>query len=150
MDRPSHAWKQRGRVSIWRYVESTHNFPGWHFTADEEGAESLALLVSAFEAEAPGASRAISVIPPSTAELGVPNNRRSGVVVPEKVRLLFHQEGERWHLAQVGPTLEFNIGDGWMPPLRKGIEGVTKGIGDYCIGARPEDQKLWFWWQPSI
>jgi hypothetical protein len=39
------------------------------------------------------------------------------------------------------------FGSDWLAPLREGISGIPRGLGDYSIGAaRKREACLWFWW----
>lgn len=42
----ANAWKQSGRISIWRYTENERNYPGWNLdalAADGAGSRSIAI-----------------------------------------------------------------------------------------------------------
>lgn len=145
----SHDWKQRGRISVWRYTENRRNYGGWHLTADAEGADSVTALLVALNADPPGASRGLVVSPPSRQELGVPNNRQSGTVVPRKLRLMSHAEADHWTLRQEGENLLMIVGADWILKIRDGATGIAEGRGDFYIGENAEDERLWFWWQPG-
>jgi hypothetical protein len=150
MNRPSHAWHQQGAVSIWRYVNNVRNYPGWHLTADSDGAGSVATLIGALHSDIPGSSRSVVVHAPSPAELRVPNNRSSDIVVPSKFRLVSHSEPAHWHFEEESGTLVLNFGMSWVDPLRSAVAGIPLGKGDFSIGPAVPGQGLWVWWQPAI
>ena len=37
-------WKQNGKIFLWTYLENKKNYPGWQFSADLVGANSLLQL----------------------------------------------------------------------------------------------------------
>src|SRR5258708_1851433 len=59
-----------GHVYLWRYVEGTKNFSGWHLTADAEGCEQALAILASLDRE-----RTVAITPPTPAILQVPGNR---------------------------------------------------------------------------
>ena len=141
----SHSWKQQGSISLWRYTENERNFRGWHLSADESGCRSLVDLIEALAADGAPASRSIELIAPTPAILGVPNNRggTASYKSPQKWRVRFSSEPDHWSFPKQLDPAEFCFGYEWLEPLRKGISGMSQGLGDYSIGS---DLPLWFWW----
>ena len=70
----ANAWKQSGRISLWRYTENQRNFPGWHLNGDADGCQSLLALLDALAADGEG-SRTVAIIAPTKTQLSVPNNK---------------------------------------------------------------------------
>src|SRR5438105_1048742 len=93
---PVQAWKQRGLVFLWRYLENERNYPGWHFTADDLGATSFCELLRAMGSFAVPSHRTLVVTPPTTSVLAVPNNRNGAApwVAPDKWRIAHLPEPE--------------------------------------------------------
>lgn len=70
-------WEQRGVVCLWRYLDNTKNYPGWHFSADRLGCNSVIELLALMETAELPMRRTVQLRPPSADVLGVPNNRRA-------------------------------------------------------------------------
>lgn len=145
----SHLWKQAGRVSLWCYTENERNFPGWHLTADATGCSSLISLIDAFAFDNVAVSRTLEVVAPTAEILAVPNNRsgRAEWGAPTKLRLSFSLVPTEWAFPNASDLATLTVGSEWLAPLRKGIEGIPKGLGDYSIGTQSNGNlRLWFWW----
>jgi len=59
MSAPVNAWKQKGRVFIWRYPPHKKKHEGWHFTAEDDACESLIHLIHAMRSEPQPSHRTI-------------------------------------------------------------------------------------------
>ncbi len=148
MKRQSHLWKQSGSIMLWGYTENLRNYPGWHFTADRAGCDSLIALLDAFAADGPPGSRTLTITAPTPAVLSVPNNRSNDLLVPSKFRLSFASIASEWLFPRSAAPAELSLGVDWLPVFRQSVAGVPKGKGDYSIGPR-NGECLWFWWQPA-
>lgn len=147
----SHSWKKSGQIALWRYTEHEGNFYGWHLTADALGRTSLIALIDALAADGAPASRVFDVSAPTERMLEVPNNRPSRSVwsAPLKLRMTLSADHTQWHFPEAVDTAELTLGSDWLLELRKGIDGIGHGVGDYSIGGRRSGSlPLWFWWQP--
>lgn len=148
----SHSWRQSGAISLWRYVDKLRpcNYAGWHLTANEDGRASLVSLLDAFESDNTDNSRTLTVVPPTSAILVIPNNWSSAWIAPEKLRLSFSTNPSQWYFPESAGTAEFTFGSNWLTKLRQGITDISRGEGDYSIGvSEGGNLKLWFWWQPA-
>ncbi len=142
------AWKQSGRISLWRYTENERNYPGWNLNADSVGCKSLLELVDALVAESCG-SRTINLTEPSQAQLRVPGNTGGAAawVVPVKLRVTISDARSDWHFPQDLDPARIEFGSDWVAPLREGVASMSAGRGDYSIGNDKNGSlKLWFWW----
>lgn len=141
----ANAWKQSGRISIWRYTENERNYPGWNLNADRAGCQSLLNLLDALAADGAG-SRSIAITAPTKAQLGVPNNMRGQAawVAPEKLRLTLSPVADQWSFPPDLDPAAIEVGSTWLQALREGIAGIPEGRGDYAIGKG--SLRLWFWW----
>lgn len=143
----AHAWKQSGRISMWRYTEHARHFPGWHFTADEPGCLSMLALIDALNLDGSG-GRTVALMAPTLAQLRVPANKAGQAPWQgaERLRLMLSSDLKAWSLTLSGTLLLMEAGSDWMPALREGIAGTRMGRGDYSIGDRKCGDPLWFWW----
>lgn len=142
------AWKQSGRISLWRYTENQRNYPGWHLNADDAGCQSFAALLEALATDGCG-SRTLALTSPTKAELRVPNNRGGFAdwLAPTKLRVDLSQAPTDWVFPSDLDPATISIGTAWLDPLREGLAGIPKGKGDYSIGnCKNGSLQLWFWW----
>jgi hypothetical protein len=145
----ANAWKQTGRISLWRYTENERNYPGWHLNGDEAGCRSLAKLLDALAADGEG-GRTLVVSAPTESQLRAPNNKsgRALWVSPEKVRVVLSASPAEWSFpSELAPAV-LTVGSSWLDQLREGLEGIPKGRGDFSIGGNGS-LPLWFWWAPG-
>ena len=142
----SYRWRQRGTISLWRYLDNTRSFPGWHFSADDAGCASMLALLDALFLDPEGTTRTLQLTAPSAEVLSVPNNRRAPVEGPASLRLSHSVDPEVLRWTENGGRLVLEIGQARAPLLRKGVADVAAGDGDYCIATVP--LPLWFWWWP--
>lgn len=145
---PSHTWKQRGSLMLWRYANPSRHYAGWHMTGDAAGCASMVALLQAFEDEATPMNRSLALSAPGKAALAVPNSRTAPVVAARKLRLSLAEASPHWSLMAAPESAELRVGREWLPALRQAIAGIPSGHGDHAIG--PEhDGRLWFWWWPA-
>ena len=139
-------WKQAGSVWLWRYMEHARHYPGWHFTADQEGGRSLLALFDLLEAANDvSRHRTVQVAQLTPDILAVPDNRSARAMSPVRWRLRYAQAPEAWKFAEQDDTLELTLGLQGMRDLRHWVAAVLRGEGDFCIG--PDSDRLWFWWR---
>ncbi len=144
---PVNAWRQSGRVSLWRYTENERNYPGWNLNADAAGCRSLLELLDALTSAGTGA-RTIKLTPPTFEQLRVPNNRGGAAawIAPEKWNVSLAPDSADWDFpADIQPAV-LALGSNWLAPLRAGIAGIQAGVGDHSIGDDERGLALWFWW----
>lgn len=142
-------WKQRGTISLWRYIENQKNFPGWHLNADSEGCASLLELIDALR-DNPGGELTTRLSAPIPQQLAVPNNRTAAWIVPQFWVIQHDPEGEHWNFASESETVTLIAGARWLDLLSEGVAGIPAKQGDYSIGpGRLRESRLWFWWGPG-
>lgn len=143
----AYAWKQSGRVSMWRYTEHARHFTGWHFNADEPGCLSILALIDALILDGSG-GRTIALTAPTLAQLRVPANKggQAPWEGPERLRLILSSDVKAWSMSLSDTLLILKAGSEWMSQLREAIAGTRIGRGDYSISDRKRGDQLWFWW----
>ncbi|BDU16499.1 hypothetical protein [Lysobacter auxotrophicus] len=144
---PVSTWRQSGRVSLWRYTENVRNYPGWNLNVDAAGCRSLLELLDALTTEGTG-GRTITVTPPTSEQLRVPNNRGGAAtwLAPEKWYVSLASDPGAWNFPPDTQPAVLALGSNWLAPLRAGIAGTQVGIGDQSIGDRKRGLALWLWW----
>ncbi len=142
-------WKQEGRLYLWRYIENTQNYPGWHLTADDTCCHSLADLIERMLAARWSSQKSLVVTPPTKEVLSVPNNR-GGAAIWKAVGILILRYpkdkvgDEHFSLKENGDEIILSAGRENLKLLKKWILGIPKGEGDYAIEIG--QTRLWFWW----
>jgi hypothetical protein len=140
-------WKQAGRISLWRYVEHSRHFPGWHLNADQDGCQSLARLLELFSIDCAG-SRTVELAAPTEAQLRVPNNKGglAPCIAPAKLKITFSQEPDHWSFPPETEPATLAVGKIWIEAIRQGLADIPMRRGDYSVGPRQSSLPLWFWW----
>ena len=135
-------WKQAGRLFFWRFTENTRNFPGWHFMVDPAASTSISVLLRSMAQSESPCSRTVVVSLPTAAVLGVPNNRRSPCVAPERLRIeLALSDAKCWSLTEDGAVVHWHLGADSLRRVADVFAEPTKYF-DSTIG---EDPALWSW-----
>lgn len=144
---PVNTWRQSGSVSLWRYTENERNYPGWNLNADAAGCKSLLELLDALTVTGAG-GRTITVSPPTSEQLRVPNNRGGAAawLSPEKWNVSLAPDPTAWNFPPDTQPAVLTLGTNWLAALRAGVAGTQSGSGDHSIGNRNGGLALWFWW----
>ena len=145
-------WRQKGEVFLWRYRDKPRNFPGWHLTASAEGAASLLELLRLMRDARYASKQIVTISDPTPRILRVPNYIR-GVGQwrsAERWQLSYAKgraEPGEWKLVFTGKELQLSVGETYLLKLIKGVEDVSRGIGDYSISGDDAGfhECIWFW-----
>ncbi len=139
---PVDSWKQAGRLFFWRFTENTRNFPGWHFMVDRAASESISALFRCMAQSETPCSRSVVVSLPTTEVLAVPNNRTSGCIAPEKLRVeLAFGAAASWQIVEDGAVVHWQMS---AENLRAAADVFAQPAKyfDSTIGKNPA---LWSW-----
>ena len=142
-----YSWKQEGAISLWQYTEFPKKFGGWHVTGDDAGIASLLNLLQLLT-DAPGIARTVTITPPTPSVLRVPNfqNGRALWVAPTKWRVQC-TAADGWLFPPELEPASLTVGGHYVQKLNKGLGGIPKGEGDFCIGQSDSvNLRLCFWW----
>ena len=135
-----------GEIAVWSYGDQK-NYEGWHISCDDLGANFLLDLIDAM----------LVAQYPSKKIINLSTNRQLAMApgVSRKPRfakslaLIFSRENnsQYWEFVTVDKNIFLSLGVETITTLRKGIEDIKKGNGDYSIGNNP---CLWFWWKVNV
>ncbi|QRN53608.1 hypothetical protein [Dyella caseinilytica] len=142
-------WQLQGRVSLWRYVNPSRSFCGWHLSADDAACKALMQLISYLSESSADAYRTIIITPPTERVLGVVNARSAAVQSISKLRLSYSSTPDSWSFVTDQQICTLIIGEMWWTKLADAIELMSRGTGDFCIGPKRSEDQLWFWWWPK-
>ncbi len=134
-----------GNVSLWRYVVESKNYRGRHLTADDTGCASLLHLLDLLQQPTYSAEQVVALTPP-TEETLLRVGRASRCHALRRWKIVHSKPKhapDHWQLTDAEDEVTLALGTLHLAELRKGIEDVAVGRGDYCIGG--ESQELWFW-----
>jgi hypothetical protein len=141
-----------GGVSLWRYRENRHNYPGYHLTADTAGCDFLLASLQRLVSASSALHIELPLAPLSPDILAVPNNRRGNATVRAFTRLELvtepHFEQRHMRFTEQHPKCVIDLSSAQAGCFADGVRDIANGKGDYCIG-EVRDQELWFWWHPG-
>jgi hypothetical protein len=155
---PVATWKQTQPVYLWRYIDNTRNYPGWHLSLDPLASESLLALVGALQGARNPVHRTLEITPPTLPVLRVPNNLGGEArwASPEKWKIAFVpglEDAQLWEfpVTQTSAVL-LRLGNHYLDKFTSGLNDLLSKVGDYSIGGHPKEARgsetvLWFWWQ---
>jgi hypothetical protein len=136
------AWTQDGKIFLWRYLENTKNYPGWHLAFDIHGGTSLLQLLSIMKTTNDNCMRTITLSHPSAEVLRIPNNRHARVQSKPKLRLRWQpHDGNVWAIEESDTEISMVLGTRVSENVIHAIENPGKAF-DETIAVDP---LLWFW-----
>jgi hypothetical protein len=150
MSDPVNAWKQTGRVYLWRYPQHLTKRQGWHFTAEDEACDSLTQLVEAMRRVAETRRRTIAITKPTQPIWGVPNFGEPTKEALGPLTLVYDPLFPDLRLVEEDDRLLLRVGSERIDDLLTGLRDVRRGEGDYAYWANDKNTAppLWFWWMP--
>jgi hypothetical protein len=142
-------WKQNGSLYLWRYLENTRNFPGWHLSADNLFCLSLANLIERMMAARWNAEKALLVTPPTAKVLSVPNNHNGEARWKSAQSFLLKYPKDKvaadyFSLEETEGNVILSVGTEKLQLFNECVLGISQGKGDFSIGSG--GSQLWFWW----
>lgn len=139
-----------GNVFLWKYLDNIKNYPGWHFTSDNEGSVSLSELLILMNNYEWSCKKTIKVEAPSHSQLQVPNNQRAQARIQFKNTLTFYNKKNEsqdfWQIIESKDGLEIQFGKLKAKELQNSIINIPLGYGDFSIADKSEDNILNIWW----
>ena len=150
-------WRQRGKIYLWRFDDEVRKYPGWNFTADDDGCTSLLQLFDTMVNDERSASVEIALSKPSAdiQALG-PGIGKGRLRAPQHVALQFPPMKVAANFWQWTGTLhdpQLKVGQRKLVELIGAVQSVAEGVGDFCIGADDHrehglefaNMSIWFW-----
>ena len=90
----------------------------------------------------------ISLVPPDSGVLSVPNNHRGTARIKAFSKLGIEitdgGEADRFSIAEAESALTLKLPQSQTPQILQGIRDIEKGEGDYAMKGE-EGASLWFW-----
>lgn len=142
-------WKQKGDLYLWRYLENSRNFPGWHLTANDICCFALNELFETMLAAHWSSEKTLTLSEPTKEVLSVPNNRGGAARFKYANLLIIKHLKEEvannyFALEAENKQVRFSVGSDKLKLLKNCIYRITKREGDYAINVN--ETRLWFWW----
>lgn len=143
-------YKVHGKVYAWTYNDNNRNYPGWNFTVDSKGSESLCELLNLMISCEWSTKKKISLELPTKMQLNVPNNQNGTAKWKSISNLILNYhtcESENyWLINEFDNEIEIQFGKEKLTELQNAINGISRGIGDFAISDLNEENILYFWW----
>ena len=147
-------------VWCWKYRENVKNYPGLHLTATADACDALLRCLQTLRQEGHGAERSVPLRPLAKADEAKITGGQPYVSF-STLRLIYRDatpELRRLHVCEAAEVALIEFTEEALHRLRRGIEDVKEGHGDYSIGppnVRKElralgekdraSASLWFW-----
>lgn len=141
-----------GNIYAWKYLENSRNYPGWNFTADKNGCESLLELLDLMKLCEWSSKKEIITSIPTEKQIKVPNNQRGLAKWKSISKLILSSkkgiEKNHWKIIEDENEIEIQFGEDKLVELEKAIIGIPNGEGDFAISNSPydDDNIFYIWW----
>lgn len=146
-DQNVNKWTQKGQVYLWRYEENTHNYPGWHLTAEETFCTSFADLIERMLVAQYSSQQSLAVSLPTKEILSIPNNRGGEAEWKVLKNLILKHKKDQipddyFSLEESENTVIISAGRQKLELLKECVLKIPKDK-DYSIEIG--GTQLWFW-----
>lgn len=139
-----------GKFYCWTYKDNLRNYPGWNFTVDSKGSESLCELLNLMISCEWSTKKKISLELPTKMQINVTNNQNGIATWKSKPNLILNYntcESENyWLINEFDNEIEIQFGKEKLTELQNAINGISRGIGDFAISDANDENILYFWW----
>jgi hypothetical protein len=146
--------KWSGSLSLWRFLESAENFPGWHLHGDTKACAHLVEQISQMLCSEVACRLQIPLVP----DRPRPVNPQAQWIAAHSLQLVFtniSEQGNYWNLKYENPNLTLTVGREKLIALQSALSKLCTR-DDYAIGPdvrmhrRKErmiwdNECLWFW-----
>lgn len=143
-------YKVHGKVYAWKYKDNNQNYPGWNFTVDLKGSESLCGLFNLMISCEWSTKKKISLELPTKLQLNVPNNQNGIAKWKSKPNLILNyntcESANYWLINEFDNAIEIQFGKEKLTELQNAINRISRGIGDFAISDLNKENILYFWW----
>jgi hypothetical protein len=146
---PLTEWRQQGQIAFWRFEPHPSNkYPGWHFSADEAGCDSLRDLLQRFTPDA--AAHRTWMADPVRIERAshVVGHRRSRTVTYQRIRISCQfDEAAPYSFVEDGDVLNFAVGNSRLSEFLGAVANIQMPQHEFQVSwGRSSNETLWFWW----
>ena len=150
MTDPVNAWKQVGRVFLWRYPPHRSKCSGWHLTAKDDACDSLVKLIETMRQSPRDSRRTVTLTMPSPPIWGVPNFGKPRTETLGPLTISYEKSFADLMLVEDDDRLLLRLGGERVDDFLTGLRDVRKGKGDYAFGPTEKGvaPSIWFWWMP--
>lgn len=142
-------FKISGKVYIWKYSDNGRNYPGWNLTMDNLASQEISKLLDLMSNCEWTTSKKLLTQRPTGNEVFTPNNRRGHANWTTKEKMaITHKANESpdfWAVIDKEAELEIRFGKQKLMELKRAIESIPTGKGDFSIADRQDENILTFW-----
>ncbi|WP_321309046.1 hypothetical protein [Marinifilum fragile] len=150
MDSQIEKYIPKGKIYTWKYTERYGKFEAWNFTLDQDGANSLSDLLDLMKESQYPSKKKIATTYPNRNQLDVPNYLNGKAKWESKPNIVFsfkkYEDENYWEIKENTSSIELRFGFAKLRELKKAIQDIPKGKGDYGIYDASENNLLMIWW----
>ncbi|GJM08357.1 MAG: hypothetical protein DHS20C11_06330 [Lysobacteraceae bacterium] len=140
---PVFAWRQKGKIYLWRYEGNEKNYPGYHFATNKSGLASFRVLLGALLEAKLGANRTIRLEQPTRDILAVPNNTRGRAVSRERLGIEKGAESQ-WQVIETTESVKIVLGEKWITEFTDMLKLVKPQV-EPSVGPKGST-RVNLWW----
>lgn len=133
---------------LWRYLQNTRNYPGWHFAADEAVCRAFADLIQRMLDAQYNCQKALTITAPTKEILRIPNNQGGEARWSSPHTLIIKHQKDKTPddyaaLEDSAGTVTISAGRRSLDLLKVCVLKIIEGENDYAIEIG--NTELWFW-----
>jgi hypothetical protein len=146
MDYNIERFRLTGRIFLWKFEHNVRNYPGWNFTCDDDGCESMIGLLELMQSSAFPSSKKLTLEQPTIMQVKAAQHCHD--FRSAKYLSLHYKKGlpGYWYTEEGESHLRLTFGDHEIVALRRAIYRVKKKEGDFAIGDPNDEHQIYFWW----
>ncbi|MHA6717821.1 hypothetical protein ACX40Y_00060 [Sphingomonas sp. RS6] len=141
------AWRQAGRLYIWRYAPLHRRRRGWHFHADSAACQSLVGLIDCMIGQGEPRHRTMLLERVTPEIWGIPNFGSPNADRFARLRIEYRPDQETLEIEPAEDRLVLTLGAKRAPVLRGAF--IDRMLGQWDFGIAPTDERRgdpWMFW----
>src|SRR5258708_6729726 len=140
-------YKFAGNIFLWKYLDNTPNYPGWNFSADKEGGQSLSVLLGEMLASEFASTKTIQVSKPSNEQVLIANNASRFSTTEQLILKVKKKDNDEWNIEEPNNgNLIINLSGRYVSDFKNAVLKISNGQGDFAIADDQDQNILYFWW----
>ena len=145
MDSAIEKFKVKGAIYLWKYLSKQNSYPGWNITADKEGCDSLSALMTVMENSDFPSKKSLRTERPIK-QVKVANQTSTFGTLQFLTLRYIKEEMNNWVIEEGENELVVLFGGKKLIELKRAINNVRDGQGDFSISDDKGENILYFWW----
>ena len=149
MQRKLNDWKHDGETFMWRFLDASKGYQGWHLAIDSRGALAIKELFQIFDSLNYEGYRTVSIKEPTEKIVSIPGSK-SKVEKISKIKISYiYGSPENYQLVNISGVASLEVGAVAMAKIITGLDRLIQGETDFyinpCIGEKSLADGFWFW-----